>query len=413
MSQERIQVHMLGKFTIFCDGKPLELKYGAATKIMQILQLLIYHAPESIKTETLLKSLFEYDEVRSPRNNLKVSISQLRRRLNDSILPGSSYILFANGGYSLNCEEPVWVDAHEFERLAKLSAAEQDEGKKEALCRQALKLYTGDFLSELTGIDWAAKLNTYYWNLCSDVVRSLTRILMSRLDYNGAYAVLDRAFQLHHTEEWQILKIECAMQMGRWERAKEIYQETVTTLEREFSVGPSQTLLNQYEAIGKRTQSKLSSLDEMMDTVREKEPVGGAYYCAFPGFIDSCRIISRNMARSGLSCYMMMLWLGDRSGNPIMNPDRVRKASGHLFQAIQKSLRRGDSFTQYNNSQFLVFLFGTNQDNCEVIFERIKACYAQDPVYGVQVFSQIASCAMDMEQELSFDQDIRWRKIPV
>lgn len=411
MAQDQVQVHMLGKFSVSYAGETVDLRFGASTKVMQIFQILLYHAPKSVKTTSLLNDLFEYDDVLSPRNNLKVSISQLRRRLSESALPGESCIRFADGGYSLDCGVPIWLDVHEFEALANQGAAEQDEDKKAALYRQALELYTGDFLPDLVGIDWASKLNAYYWNLCSDVVRALSRILMSRQDYEGAYEILDRAFQQHHAEEWQILKIECVMKLGQWERAKEIYQETVTTLDKEFAVAPSQTLLDQYEAISKQTQNEFSTLDEMMDSVREKEPVGGAYYCAFPGFIDSCRIISRNMARSGISCYLMMLSLGDRNGSPVTNPERLKEASGRLFQAIQNSLRRGDSFTQYNSSQFLVFLFGTNQDNCSLVFDRIRRNYAMNSVYGVQVFSQVTSCAMDMERELNFNGGAQWTPI--
>lgn len=406
-----VQVQMLGKFELKYQGKVVDLRFGTSTKVMQILQILLCQSPRSVPTTTLLQYLFEYDEILNPRNNLKVSISQLRRRLNESELPGTQFVMFQNGSYNWNPNVPVELDVREFERLVKAGVAAKTEDEQVQMYRQALELYQGDFIPELEGVDWATKLNTYYWNVCSDVVRSLTKVLMSRQDYSAAFALLDRTFKQHPAEEWQILKIECAMQQQQWDLAKDIYEETVAILNREFAVPPSQTLLEQYETISKKTQHAFSSMDSVMENVREHQPVGGAYYCAFPGFIDACRIISRNMARSGISCYIMMCYLADRNGKTVTNSERLSQASGRLFESIQSSLRRGDAFTQYNNCQFLIFLFGASRENCGIVFDRIRKAYGVDPIRGVQVYSQITSCALDLEQDINIGECGYWTSI--
>lgn len=406
-----VQVQMLGKFGLKYQGKTVDLRFGTSTKVMQILQILLYQSPKSVPTSTLLEDLFEYDEILNPRNNLKVSISQLRRRMTESDLPGDQFVLFQSGCYSWNTNIPIELDVREFEELVEAGSAAVTEEEQVKLYQQALELYHGDFIPELSGIDWAAKLNTYYWNMCSDVVRALTKILMAHQDYQQAFELLDRTFKQHPSEEWQILKIECAMKQQQWDLAKDIYEETVSILNREFAVPPSQTLLDQYEIISKKTQHAFSSMESVLDNVREHQPIGGAYYCAFPGFIDACRIISRNMGRSGISCYLMMCYLGDRNGRAVSNPDRLNQASGKLFEAIQSSLRRGDAFTQYNNSQFLIFLFGASRENCGIVFDRIRKTYAADPIRGVQVYSQITSCALDLEQDINIGDCGYWTKI--
>ncbi len=35
-------------------------------------------------------------------------------------------------------------------------------------------------------------------------------------------------------------------------------------------------------------------------------------------------------------------------------------------------LREGDTFTRYNQSQYLIMLVGTNKENCEIVYQRIK-----------------------------------------
>ena len=49
--------------------------------------------------------------------------------------------------------------------------------------------------------------------------------------------------------------------------------------------------------------------------------------------------------------------------------DRVEK----LHDAIAKSLRKGDLFTCYNPSQYLVMLNGTSNEYCLLIYERIDS----------------------------------------
>jgi len=57
-----------------------------------------------------------------------------------------------------------------------------------------------------------------------------------------------------------------------------------------------------------------------------------------------------------------------------LNPSgrKSAKAGDVLKEAIGKALRKGDSFTKYSNNQYLILLAGTKNENCEMIFERIR-----------------------------------------
>ena len=115
-----LHVRMFGKFELEYKGELIDLRFGQTTKVMQILQILLYKFPRGVPTTALLEYLFEYDEVLNPRNNLKVSISQLRRRLTESPVPGDRFIQFQNGSYRWDADVDIQVDAHEFERLVKM-----------------------------------------------------------------------------------------------------------------------------------------------------------------------------------------------------------------------------------------------------------------------------------------------------
>ena len=59
-------------------------------------------------------------------------------------------------------------------------------------------------------------------------------------------------------------------------------------------------------------------------------------------------------------------------------PDKLEVLSGELQNTIQQCLRKGDSFTKYSPSQFLILLVGTNKENCSMIFDRIQRYFSRE-----------------------------------
>ena len=52
--------------------------------------------------------------------------------------------------------------------------------------------------------------------------------------------------------------------------------------------------------------------------------------------------------------------------------DLQKEASDQLKKAVGISLRKGDLFTCYSPSQYLILLNGADQEECQNIFERIE-----------------------------------------
>ena len=48
-----------------------------------------------------------------------------------------------------------------------------------------------------------------------------------------------------------------------------------------------------------------------------------------------------------------------------------------LFQAMQKTMRRGDAYTKYSSCQYLALLLGTSQEDCSIISKRIDRKYQE------------------------------------
>lgn len=74
----------------------------------------------------------------------------------------------------------------------------------------------------------------------------------------------------------------------------------------------------------------------------------------------------------------MLCSLTDGKGHPLEKPEKLELLSEELQNTIQHCLRKGDSFTKYSPSQYLVLLIGTNKENCGLIFDRIRKCFARE-----------------------------------
>ena len=79
--------------------------------------------------------------------------------------------------------------------------------------------------------------------------------------------------------------------------------------------------------------------------------------------------------------------------------DKLDQMAEGLYHAIQNSCRRCDSFTKYSHSQFLVLLMGTNEENCQIVINRILGNYAKQHKSWADHLVCSVTSLYDLEQE--------------
>lgn len=386
---------MFGEFKISYDGKEIALKHGKSTKSIQIFQYLLCHYPDGVPTAVILDKIFGNDEIANPRNNLKVSVSQLRRQLAEAGLPGRKFVSVSGGRYCWSDEIVTETDINEFCAAVGKAKTEKNTENKLVLLRQALDLYNGNFLPHLAGIDWAEELSAYYIRMFSETVRTFADILKRKDAWEEILPVAEKANKILCAEEWQSLRIECLMHLGRWEEAKRVYNEAVAVLKKEYDLPPSEALKKQYDVISRQIANQFCTFDEVLQDLEENQDSGGAYMCTYPGFIDLYRVSVRSMLRNGINCCIMLCTVGRRDGKVMQNAQRLAEASEKAATAIGSSLRRGDFFARFNNSQFIICLSGTCLENCDIVSARIREHYQRDPVRGAHLFFDVKTATID------------------
>ena len=385
MSEEipALEVRMLGDFSIAYQGRTLPMKNSLATKAMEVLQLLLYRGEQGMARESLVDALFCDENSADPLNNLKVTVSNLRRILAKAGLPPEVTVRAKSKRYYFSSPGPVWLDVAAFDQWLDKAAAAGDEEEKLACLLQADKLYAGDFLPHLAGEDWATVAAAHYRQRYFACVHQLAALLEKRDRWDELLAISTRAAALHHLEDWQCLRIDCLMKLGKYQEAKEVYDQAVRELEEEFVAKPSDALVQRFHQLSRAGQVSYETVYEVTGQLQEDEPARGAYYCSYPSFIDVYRTYSRMLERTGQSAYLLLYWLTDPRGQLLEDPQKAALAAPKLKAAISGSLRRGDVFTQFGRDRFLVILMGTNRENCELVDRRIVDKYKKDPAWGV------------------------------
>lgn len=372
-----LEITMFGGFLMRYKGQQLKLERNNNTRSMQVLQLLIYHGANGIPKDALMDMVFGDDEdVSNPANNLKVTISNLRRILQRAGLPETTTVVFKAGNYYFESEEPMQVDAFLFEEQVAVARAATGEQRAEEFAN-ACSLYSGDFLPHLTAYDWAMVAAIHYkeqYRLC---VQALSEILQEQNNYKQLLRLATRASSLCPQEEWDILRIRSLLALQRYQEAKEVYEEATTRLIGEFGIKPSEHLLECLKEIEQLLPNRKASLEELQRVLMEENEESGAYYCTFPSFIDTYRTVSRMLDRSGQTAYLMMCWATDKKGQRLDDKVILDKTMPSVGEAIHSALRRGDIYTRAENDRYLILLMGINRENCGVVINRIENYYKE------------------------------------
>lgn len=394
----QLKVRVLGGFSATYEGEPLVFGRNMATKAMRLLQILIYHGEKGIARENLLEVLYGREELADASNNLRVTVHRLKKILTEAGLPPYDYVNIKRGIYQFHSPMSVEIDAKVFEKLVHDAERTEDEEEKVKLLKEACELYKGELLPDMSGDEWVLIENIKYKNMYTEALRELSALLMAREEYKETLHLCKIASEMYPFDEWQSVSIECYIALGQFKEAMEEYEKTAKLFFEELGVGLSEKMMAQFEIMSKSMNYKPQEIREIKENLKEEKGQGGAFYCSLPSFRDSYRLISRIVERYGQSVYLMQCNITNGKGQPLENEKKLELLSDELHNAIQHSLRRGDCFTKYSASQFLILLVGTNKENCSIIYERITKYFAREHKSWEQYLDYVISSIADVNQ---------------
>jgi WD40 repeat protein/DNA-binding SARP family transcriptional activator len=227
-------------------------------------------------TERLVDQLFEGDMSDGTVNALRVAVSRLRRLLDDG--QDNAVLVTRPGGYLLRAR-PSDVDVALFERLideGRQSLAGSDPRGAAAKLREALELYRGPVLGDLSPLDFV-----------QPEVRRLEELrvtaLMDLLDADLALGrdaelipELERLVAAHPFQERLRAQLMLALyRSGRQADALEVYRQTRDVLREELGLEPSREL--------QQLEQSILRHDALLDAVTDVTRAPPVTVCPFKG----------------------------------------------------------------------------------------------------------------------------------
>lgn len=260
-----LKVRMLGGFTLEYKGKELVLDRNNVSKTTQLFQLLLLHTQDGgISKAALIDALYGRSDVENKNGSLNNTIFRLRKQLTAAGLPESSYININGGMCTWDPDIETSVDVCDFKQTIESARHEKSQKTKMEIYAKAWKLYTGEFLPDMMGEDWAAVENIACRDMYFDCVEELCHYLKTEEKFEELYRVAHSAAEIYPFYDWQIWEIDSLIGMSRYKDGLDVYKRTTKLMFDELGLSPSaecssDSNLWESEPLRQQARSKTSS----------------------------------------------------------------------------------------------------------------------------------------------------------
>jgi len=145
----------------------------------------------------------------------------------------------------------------------------------------------------------------------------------------------------------------------------------------EFSITPSVQFKELYKVISDKKYGITMDLGTIQETLLEGNSDSGAFFCEPSVFKDIYQLETRGSERTGDSVFLCLLTISNLKGE-LLKPAVQARAMDELGESIRNSLRRGDVYTRYSVSQYLMLLPTATYENGEMVLKRIVQTFKKE-----------------------------------
>ena len=372
-SGTKIEVSMLGEFSITINGNQLTNLKGRTKRVWMLIEYLLANRKNDVSLEKLVDVLWEEGECGDPLNALKNLIYRARTVLKDlSKDETAEFIKFERNTYAWNNNFDCVIDTEQLVEFRN-RAADRSKPDEERIdfYKKALALYRGEFLPKSSYSTWVISAAVHYATLHTDCVLKLCSLLMDHQRFEEIIQICESALVFAPMEESIHKLLLCAyISTGQRNKALTHYNSVIDLFYKELGVDISDSMRPVYKQLINSINHIEIDLSVIKSDLTEAYTAGGAYYCDYDVFKSIYRIQARTILRTGQSIFIVLFTLTDLNGE-IPDPEVTKVAVGRLKDAILTSLRKGDAFASYSATQFIVMLPFINYENAEIVSNRI------------------------------------------
>ena len=375
----KLFISTLGEFDIKADGQSILRDSSRMYKIYRLFEYFLTFRNKKLLPETIIDNLLSDSESDDPKNMLRTQIFRLRKIVS-AIIPknedASKYLNlnFTNGYYSLEIGENTVIDIDEFENFIQMGDKERDYNIINAIdnYQNAIKLYKGLYMSDNAYEVWLVPTRNYYQRLYIKTLYKFIELLKKNEENERIIALCEETLLIEPFEEIiHIELMEALLKIGQNKSAMQHYEYALNMLEKEYDAKPSSKFVNFIKKISNYTSRK-SDLD--IDSIKknlDEELSIGAMYCSLDYFKFLFNTQKRKSLRNNENDYLCIINI-NRDEDNYNESIELKKSISDVFLVLEKSLRKGDVFTSWNENQILIILHNVRINGIETIKERLK-----------------------------------------
>ncbi|MDR1299377.1 MAG: winged helix-turn-helix domain-containing protein [Oscillospiraceae bacterium] len=387
-----IKVSMLGGFSVTYGDHAITDIRNRSRKVWMLLEYLIAHRGRTITQEELIELLWPREDVDDTVNTLKTLLHRVRSLI-EKLDVGSTkqLITYHHGTYAWAPSIPCVIDSEEFARFHELADdPEADDTSKIESLMGMFELYKGKFLPNHAHEPWVTPLNEYYHSVYIESMNTLTDLLKKADMSRDIITVCKRAVSIDPYNEGLHKKlIQAYVDAGENRQAIVHYDYITKLFFDEFGITPSKELTSIYRELVKTTRARELNLNAIKDDLQEVDEDEGCLFVEYEFFKNIYRLEARNEIRTGQVVYLALITVSDGDGEqPQLKV--LKKAMDKLKDTVSQSLRRGDVFTRFSVSQYLIMLPSTTLEDGEQIMRRISRRFRRDnPKISVELINSL------------------------
>lgn len=379
----KIYVQMLGGFSITVGDEKLDLGSNSKANFLKLTEIVLLRGMGGVSKRDLIDGIFGHKSLLDENNSLNNLLHQARTQLKKAGMPGRKIIDGKRGVYAPenNPDYEYILDVQEFEDVCLKAKSEKKDDKKLYYYQKAFGIYGGELLPEFATDYWVILESVRLKRLYDDVVDFLGKHYKEAEDFEALFDLYDKANKIYPDNGWQIEMIDALILRKEYKTAYELYTKCAHYYQDELEVPIPDALRSCYERLSdnvrvvtddiRQIQANIIRKDEKLKSEMGTRKIG-AYLCPFTSFIDVYHVLRRNLERRGSSIFMMLCTLVDYEGKPIQNQEKLNARAEILQQSLSEGLRKGDVYTKYSTSQYLILLIGTKREDCAIIYQRLS-----------------------------------------
>ncbi len=401
-----ICIFTLGKFYINHNNIIISESSSRSKRMWEIFKFLLANRGKTFFPETILEKIWPENDYPDPSMVLRAQIFRLRQALKKEPANPSlaDNIILSQGCYGWEEKTEYWLDADDLESLVSEAGLLFEQNPEEAikLYRQAIALYNGPYLPELSFSEWIEPIRSYYHDLFLGAVSDLCELLNAKGLYAEIIKLCEQATAIDYFEEKIHIKlIEALLAEGQITRARAHYNEVTSIYYRDLGIKPSEHMKTLYRLVGAEPGSFELDLTTIQEGLKGKESYSGAYLCDAELFRYFYKLERVRVERSGQSVLLGLFTLTNADFN-IPDDHVLNETMEKLQNVILDSLRKGDLVTRWNKAQLLLLLPGLNREQADLVIERIENNFHKKyTLQGLVLHKKIESL-LPMESDAHF-----------